>query len=244
MKDRVQNKALNEYKVLVFDLDGTLYYQNCLRIRMAMMLCGYYAVHPNRIRELFIIKRFREIREHWDELHSDKSDTEFEEYVNKLRKLSPDEDSELDLLQYAYTARATGSKYEVVRNTIRSWMYEKPLKAVSNTKDARLLATIAAMRSRGQKVVILSDYPVADKMKALATEVDGMYSATDDRILELKPGKKGLETIMKDYCVEPEDVIMIGDRMSKDGMAAVNAGCDYIILGKNRASREKLAIYI
>ncbi len=67
-----------------------------------------------------------------------------------------------------------------------------------------------------------------------------MYAATDERLGELKPSPKGLNLIMQDHGYTGDDILMIGDRMSRDGMAAVNAGCDYLILPKSPAKRKRL----
>ncbi|MCR4806390.1 MAG: HAD family hydrolase [Lachnospiraceae bacterium] len=217
-------KELSEYKAVVFDLDGTLYYQFRLRIKMAWVLCTYYLCHFWRIKDLFIIKRFREVREHWDEINKGRQDTE----------------DSLESLQYSYLAGKMKVSGDRVRSVIEKWMYERPLEAVHDTRDADLLSLIEEIKKRGQKVFIFSDYPIEDKLKALGLSVDGAYAATDERVNELKPSPRGLKLIMEDTGFSPDEIIMVGDRMSRDGQAAVNAGCDYIILPASRAERKRL----
>jgi FMN phosphatase YigB (HAD superfamily) len=58
MKQHLRKK-LCEYKLIILDMDGTLYYQAPLRFCMCIELMLYYAVHLRRIAELFMIYRFR-----------------------------------------------------------------------------------------------------------------------------------------------------------------------------------------
>jgi HAD superfamily hydrolase (TIGR01549 family) len=226
----VMNRKLNEYKALVFDLDGTLYYQRQLRLKMAWMLGSYYLCHFWRIKELLVIKRFREIREHWDELSE----------ISDNSAHAPDEGKSLEEAQYAYVAKVMNCTPEMVRSTVETWMYEKPLKAVYDTRDEELLEIIRAKRAAGQKIIIWSDYPIEDKLRSLGIEADGMYAATDKRVGALKPDPRGLELIMEDYGLRPDEILVIGDRMEKDAEAAKRAGCDRVVLPKDKRNREKL----
>ena len=226
-------KSITKYKALVFDLDGTLYYQKRLRIKMAWMLLSYYLCHFWRIKELFIVKKFREVREDWERISCSLcKDGEASESEGSASGLEDE--------QYLYVAGKMKCSAMTVKNTVEAWMYERPLKTVYETRDIQLLELIERFRAGGQNIFIFSDYPIEDKLKALGIEADGMYAATDERVNELKPSPKGLELIMEDHGFASEDLLMIGDRMSRDGQAAVNAGCDYIILPGSRRGRALL----
>ena len=56
-------KKLREYRLIILDMDGTLYYQMPLRLCMCIELMFYYAVHLRRITELFMLYRFRKTYE-------------------------------------------------------------------------------------------------------------------------------------------------------------------------------------
>jgi FMN phosphatase YigB (HAD superfamily) len=226
-------KNLTEYKAVVFDLDGTLYYQKRLRIKMAWMLFVFYVCHFWCIKDLLIIKRFREVRENWDELDKDRA-------ANKEEEDPATED--LETSQYKYLADIMHVSADRVKNVIETWMYDRPLKIIYETRDRDLLAIIEEIKKREQKVFIFSDYPIEDKLNAIGLKVDGTYAATDRKLNELKPSPKGLRLIMEDTGFSPEDLLMVGDRMSRDGMAAENAGCDYIILPGSRYARKKLLL--
>lgn len=200
---------LNKYDLYVFDVDGTLYFQQKLRIIMAGRLLSYYICHINRIKDLFIIKDFRSLR--------DKAES-----TENL---------------YEMTASKNGVSTDRVKDVIKKWIYDNPLDAVSKTKDNKLLEIIAKLKDSGKTVAIWSDYAADDKLKALGLECQYVYTAEDERVGELKPSPKGLNLIMNDLSMTADKTIMVGDRMEKDGEAAKAAGCDYLILSKNKNKR-------
>ena len=54
----------------------------------------------------------------------------------------------------------------------------------------------------------------------------------------MKPDPKGLQVILHQLQMKPEEVIMVGDRYEKDGLAAVANQMDYIILDSNKKKRQ------
>lgn len=212
-------KSFDEYDIFIFDLDGTLYYQRQLRFMMAKRLACFYILHPARIKELLIVKKFREVRDAWSETGTDKS---------------------IDDAQYEYVAGKTGVNADYVKAIIQKWIYDNPLDAVAKSKDCELAGIIGKLRDKNKKVIIFSDYPVEDKMKALNIAADEMYCSAKEPICELKPSSKGLNVILDNSNAQPEDAIMIGDRMVKDGECAKGAGMDYLILEKSKKSRKRL----
>ncbi len=205
-------KSFNDYNLYVFDLDGTLYDQPRLRTQMALRLIGYYMLHPFSIKELFILKHFRKVKDGWTK--------------------SSSEDDIID-----QTAKDTGASFEKVRYVVQKWIYDSPLDVIKKTADRKLIGIIEELRGKGKKVVIFSDYPTKDKLEALGLTVDGQYGPDDDRLDELKPSPKGLLVIMEDYGVAAGDVLMIGDRQEKDGRSAEAAGVDSLILDRHVGKR-------
>lgn len=222
------NLDFEKYTTYVFDLDGTLYDQPKLRMIMAARLLRYYICHPFRLRDAFVLKRFRSVKEKWDDAMC--SDVANIECMNEKV-------DELDRRICAYVSDMMGKKPEYVCDVVYRWIYINPLTAIEKSKDTRLIQYIARLREEGKRVVILSDYPVEDKLEALGVEADGVYSATQERINELKPSPKGLLTIMQEYNLKTDEVLMIGDRMEKDAEAAKAAGCDYMIVPRKIQNR-------
>lgn len=205
-------RSIKDYKLYVFDLDGTLYDQPKLRLIMAMRLMLYYMIHPFSAGELLILQHFRKVKDTWNGASSE------EDIYRKVaddKKTSPDK----------------------VAGIVKRWIYDNPLSVLPKVCDTQLAGWISELQKNGKTVVVLSDYPTKDKLEALGIEVDGQYGPDDDRINELKPSPKGLQVIMQDYDISPEDIIMIGDRSEKDGECAKGAGVDSLILVRRTAKR-------
>ncbi len=207
------------YKAVVFDMDGTLYDQKRLRLTMAIRLCLYYFCHPFKIRELFVLKTFREVREHWPE-----TDTDAQENIDRL--------------QYERVATKHHVTAELVEKVVERWIYEDPLSALPKYRDDKLAAYIQALREADIPVYIFSDYPAEDKLKALEIAVDDIYAPGDEREVELKPSPHGLLLLMKEHGLTPEEVLLVGDRDEKDGEAARRAGVDCVILSRKVSERQ------
>lgn len=201
----------NKYDLYVFDVDGTLYYQNKLRLIMGKRLLMYYLLHPLKFKDLIIIKNFRSLREN-----------------------AKDTNGLFDI-----TAKKCNVSVSRVNEVIKKWIYENPIDALIASKDDTLLAIIDKLKANGKTVAIWSDYEADDKLKALKLSTDYVYTAEQERVGELKPSPKGLNLIMSDLNVPKDKTIMIGDRMVKDGEAAKKAGCNYLILSKSKKKREE-----
>lgn len=218
-------KATKDYSIYIFDLDGTLYDQPKLRMLMGISLIKYYIVHPIRINELFTLMQFRKVKDNW----SDTVTTEV------------DSDCAIDALDSVICGRVAdiaGKDKDYVISIVKRWIYDAPLEALKKAKDDKLCSVIDELRAKGVKVVILSDYPVEDKLNALGVSVDAFYSGTSERIGQLKPSPKGIYTILSDYKIDKNKAYLIGDRMEKDGKAAIAAGIDYLILPRKIRERE------
>ena len=209
----MMRKNINDYSLYVFDLDGTLYDQPKLRLIMAGRLIGYYICHPFSVKDLIIIMHFRRLKDSWE------GNAREEDIIRKTA----------DDLKVSFK-RADG--------VVRKWIYDNPLSALAKTKDEKLIGWIRDLRKKGKKAVVLSDYPTADKLKALGVEFDGQYGPDDTRIDELKSSPKGLSVIMDDTHVMPSEILMIGDRPEKDGECAKAAGVDHLILDRNVKKRK------
>ncbi len=225
----MQKKSLLEYSAVIFDLDGTLYYQKPFRIRMALYLAGYALTHPACIRDLFLIKKYREVRENWEE----------------LEKRFPDEGSraseeDLDSRQYEYVAVLKKVSAERVRKAVSFFMLEAPLKLLPKYRDEAVFALMNKLHDRGVQVVVYSDYPVKDKLNALGMKADRCFTSADESIGCMKPDPKGIKVILETMGLMPEEAVMIGDRYEKDGLAAIGNRMDYIILPSSPRERKEI----
>ena len=211
-------KKLDKYKLVIWDLDGTLYFQQEFRLKMAMVLLKKLFLRPSKWKELIVILKYRQVRENW---------------------VASDSGDDMEMRQYVRTASKCGIQPEEVKRIIIHWMHEEPLKHLLPYRDEEAVIRIKEMQKQGILNVVYSDYPTKDKLKALEIWVEGSFAASDKEIGCMKPNPKGIEYILQKYKVDKKDAIMVGDRMEKDGEAAIAAGVDYLILKRKRKDRKK-----
>ena len=218
----IRKEKLTQYKAVIFDLDGTLYFQRPFRMRMIRWLACYIIRHPSSVKDMFLIRKYRQVRENW------------EKYDTALETNSP---QDLDARQYAYVAGRMKVSPERTRKTIEFFMLEAPLKLLSDYRDEVLADMIKTLREHKISVVIYSDYPVQDKLRALNIKADECYTSADSQIGCMKPDPKGIRVILKEQGLLNTETLMIGDRYEKDGLAAKGNDVDFIIVSKNRKER-------
>lgn len=205
-----EKKLCERYRAYVVDMDGTLYFQTPVRVAMLCELLRYYICHPLRIRELFAIKKYREIRE--KRLYAEYDDHE-EKQINYVSK------------KYLMTA-------DDFRNVKNKWMQKVPLEYIKQNRNNELIEFLNRQKTNGALIIVYSDYPVKEKLDAIGFQPDAYYSASDPEIGCMKPDPKGLKNIMSIHGLKAEETLFIGDRQEKDGECAMSCGVNYIIIGK------------
>lgn len=214
-----------DYDVYIFDLDGTLYYQKPFRIKMLCTLMKHVLMHPAAIRDLFLIKTYREVREQWEKYEKEYP---FAKGMN------------LDEKQYAYVAAKKRTKPENVKRAVELFMLKMPLSVLPPYRDEILGELIQKLKKQNKTVVIYSDYPVKDKLSCLGILADACYTSSDACIGCMKPDPKGIKVILESLGCKSADAVMIGDRYEKDGIAAQKNGVDYMIADSSKKERRKL----
>jgi phosphoglycolate phosphatase/putative hydrolase of the HAD superfamily len=199
------------YDLVVFDLDGTLYFQRPVRARMALRLAGHYATHPWRWRELALLRDFRNAREASDR--------------------ATDEELVADLASRHRLPPAVG------RAVLDRWLLTEPLRAVAAHVDTGLVAIVQDLRRGGLRVAVLSDYPTEAKLTALGIAVDAQFCTAEPPIAARKPAQDGIAWVLRHFGVAPGRALMVGDRDDKDGASARAAGVDAVILPRSRRGR-------
>lgn len=193
-------------RLVVFDLDGTLYRQRPLRIAMAAELVAH-SLRNRSFADMRTLSIYRREREALGERASD-------DFMTELV---------LDV------ARQTGRTRDAVDRLVAEWIEQRPLRHLRRSRVAGASEVFDGLRCRGVAIGVWSDYPVAAKLAALDLAADHMRSACDGDILCLKPGPKGLLAIMDAVGVGACETLMIGDRHDRDAAAAARAGVPAIL---------------
>lgn len=193
-------------RLAVFDVDGTLYRQSTLRVRMArdMLL---HALVTRRWTHVKVLSRYRSLRE----------------------ELGDAEIDGFDPLLVSRTAEVTQVAPETVRAIVAEWMERRPLRYMERCRCDGLTELFAGLRAAAKQIGVLSDYPVTDKLAALGLAADHVACAGDEGVGILKPHPRGLQHLIGMAGVEPSQTVLIGDRVERDGHAARRAGAHALI---------------
>jgi HAD superfamily hydrolase (TIGR01549 family) len=190
----------DEIRLVVFDVDGTLYDQRGLRLRMLREMLGA-ALRTRDIEFIRVLSAYRRIRE-------ELGDSMHEAFEQELT---------------SRTAARVGCDEARVRSTAAEWLERRPLRHLVRHRYARLPELFRGLRRQGKKIGIFSDYPAREKLAALELDADLMVCATDTDISVLKPHPRGLQILMSRAGFNPAQTILIGDRPERDGLSARGA---------------------
>jgi putative hydrolase of the HAD superfamily len=205
------NDALNwdTIRLVVFDVDGTLYDQRGLRFRMLQEMLGS-SIRSRDINFISILRAYRRIRERLgNSLHED-----FERELNTR------------------TAALVGCSEEQVRSTAREWLERRPLRHLMRYRYPKLPELFQGLRKHGKKIGIFSDYPAVEKLEALGLHADAIACSSDEDVGILKPHARGLHVLMSRMAMTPAETVLIGDRPERDGLAAQAANVRALILSR------------
>lgn len=197
-------------KVVIFDVDGTLYLQSKLRKKVLLGLVKHYAVRPWKIDDLKVLMYFRKERE----------------------RNAGYAGSGLELAQYIWCAERVNYPVSMIKPVIERWIFDFPNQYLSECVFPGIHDLFAALRENDIRIAIYSDYKAEEKLKAMGLEVDMAVASTDAEVDRLKPDPCGLLYIAGKMEVRPEECLFIGDRMELDGECAIRAGMPYLIIEK------------
>ncbi len=200
----------NKIKVVIFDVDGTLYRQSKLRKKMLVSLLSYYSLRPWRLKEMLMLHHFRAERE----------------------KRTGNPCANLEEAQYAWCAAKGNFPVATIKKVIGKWIFTYPNQHLAGCIYPGTAAFFDALRRHGKKIAIYSDYKAEDKLKAMNLQADLVVASTDSEIDRLKPDPTALHYIMRKLGVSPEECLFIGDRQELDGACAINAEMPYLIVDK------------
>lgn len=196
-------------RLVILDVDGTLYRQTPLRMKMLLRLLTRLAFSPGGWKTLKALQQFRKMRE----------------------TIPPGPlDEPLESYQYHIVARALDSDPIEIRRVVSQWIHQEPLPYLRACMYPDVHLFLQTLQEKGIAYAFYSDYPLKEKLEAMGIPGADAYSSEDAHINRMKPDPAGLEHIRNQYDVEPSSCLMIGDRFEKDGQCAASAGMRCLIL--------------
>lgn len=193
-------------RLVVFDVDGTLYRQGRLRLRMARDLLLYTFSTCDLI-VVTVLVAYRRIRE----------------------RLANEQVLDFESVLIGETAIATSTAPDTVRAIVTEWVEQRPLRYLPGCIYPGLRRLFAGLRRKGKSIGILSDYPADAKLAALGLSADHIVTAGDEGVRLLKPHPRGLEFLVAAAGVHACETVVIGDRPDRDGVVARRVGARALI---------------
>lgn len=197
---------MDKYNAFIIDFDGTLYHKLPLKICMLIRIILYLITHPNKYKDILIIKEYRNIR----------------------KKRMYTDSNNFDNKQYKYLSNKYNYDINYIKNIINKWMFIIPKKYIKLSQNKKIIKIINDMYKLNKKIIIYSDYPVENKISALNIKYHYLFSSNDKIIKCMKPDNKGLINIIKTINVDKNEILYIGDDNYLDGKCAKNTNIDYI----------------
>lgn len=193
-------------QLVVFDVDGTLYDQTPLRLRIARDLLAH-SLRERTLQPVAVLRAYRRIRE----------------------QLGEAETEDFERVLISRTATAVACSQDAVRDIVSEWIESRPLRYLAGCRFTGVLELFDCLRKNGKLVGILSDYPAHEKLEVLGLTADHVVCAAQEGVGVLKPHPRGLTSLMAAAGVAPEATVLIGDRPDRDGIAARRAGARALI---------------
>ena len=193
-----------DIRLVAFDVDGTLYRQRPLRLRMGRDMV-LHTVAKRDLSAIGVISAYRRIRE----------------------RLGDEEVVDFERVLIAETAKATSMSPESVQTIVSEWIETRPLRYLRSCLFSGVPQLFAGLQRAGRKIGIFSDYPATEKLAAMGLAAHHVVAACDVGLL--KPHAKGLQSLMAAASATARDTLFIGDRADRDGIAGQRAGVRTLI---------------
>jgi HAD superfamily hydrolase (TIGR01549 family) len=198
-------------KVVLFDVDGTLYRQGPLRRAMLVRLVRRHLFRP---------------REGWRTLRA------LSAYRHAQEALRDEGACDVAAAQIARACERTDIEPAALVACVERWMEQEPLPILQRFRHAGLVDFLQACRDRGLRLAAVSDYPADAKLRALgiADFFQLVLSAQSPEIGVFKPNPRGLLVALQHLGATREQCLYVGDRAEVDAAAATAAGIASVIV--------------
>jgi FMN phosphatase YigB (HAD superfamily) len=203
-------------KIVIFDVDGTLYRQGPLRRTMLLRLLRHTASRPvDGLRTVRLLRAYRHAQE----------------------ALRGTIDPDIAAAQMRLACNRTNTDAAVAAASVERWMEREPLPYLAQCIQPGLIDFLDACTRRGVRLAALSDYPADAKLHALgiADRFELALCAQAPEVGVFKPHPRGLHVAVERLGVEHHECLYIGDRVDVDAGAAAAAGIPCAILTRHPA---------
>ncbi|KRA84433.1 HAD family hydrolase [Altererythrobacter sp. Root672] len=184
-------------KLVIFDVDGTLYDQWPLRLDMARALIAD-SLQQRTLDTIRVLSTFRKVRESLGDARSVGVSNE----------------------QFRRTAKDRGCSEEHVRSIVERWIEQEPLARLRRRRTRGASELFSALKRNGRTIAAWSDYPVEPKLATLELKADLAVCSSDPAVNRFKPDPAGLQLILDRTATSPDQAIVVGDRFDRDWEAA------------------------
>jgi FMN phosphatase YigB (HAD superfamily) len=197
-------------RLLIFDVDGTLYDQGCLQRRLLPRLAAYCLLHPMQgWRTVRVLSAWRRSLER----------------LRRGKGRLPIPGTQMEA-----TVRATGLSVAAIEGVLNRWFHAAPLPLLGKCVRPGLVELLDEAARRGVPCAVFSDYEATAKLDAmgLAGRFQAVISASDSRVQAYKPDPTGIGVLLDQFGVAPAGALYLGDRLDIDGEAARAAGVGFV----------------
>jgi phosphoglycolate phosphatase/putative hydrolase of the HAD superfamily len=211
----INGNPFESVRGVVFDVDGTLYSQFRLRLRMSLRMLAEGVTHPNRFKAAWkMVSKFRSAQE----------------TLRRSGKQLPGLAHE----QIRMAAESSGFDEDEVQRTVSFWMETVPLKTIPKCAHRNLHAMIEGLSRSGLKIGVFSDYPCEKKLQALGIRelMHAALCSTDASVGAFKPHPAGFRVVAESLGLRPGEVLYVGDRVEVDAEGAKASGMKSAIIRK------------
>jgi FMN phosphatase YigB (HAD superfamily) len=160
-------------KLLILDLDGTLYYQTPVRIFNFLKILLFLIFLPSTVTEIRILRRYRSLREIFSE------------------QLKPIADV-VDII-----SADVGMSPEEIRRIRDKWMVNKQANFIRMARRRWLLKKVKKLQKLGINIAILSDYPINHKISRLNLYPEYIVCSEQENVKYAKPHPNGILEVLK-----------------------------------------------
>lgn len=200
----------SDIKLVVFDLDGTLY-ELSFKVKLMFFLKNF--------KKWSLFKAHREVQEEFRGRDFANGKDFYDAYLGEISKRTG---KDAVSVEDWYFNRFEDSFSDILRD------YAHKRENVFNLFDH--------LQTNGVRTAIFTDYGFIEKrLDALNIDLQNFEMLVSSELEgALKPSARPLKKILKTMDISAKNVLMVGDNYNADGKSAEKAGVNFCIISKNK----------